>query len=129
MQKKTIQGRDIAFNRKMLESKETGMLILRHKPRKERLKQRESGLNQVLCKIARDNNIILAFDMQELAEEHDKKTKAEILSRMLQNIKLIKKFKNKFKLLNPGNKHQAFSFLLTLGLPTNQAKQATENVE
>ena len=126
MQKKIIQGRDIAFNRKMLESRETGVLILGHKPRKERLKQRESGLNQVLCKIARDNNIILAFDMKEITQEKDKKTRAEILSRMLQNIKLIRKFKNKFRLLNPENKHQAFSFLLTLGLPTNQAKEAVE---
>ncbi len=128
MQKKIIQARDIAFNRKALESKTTGMLVLGHKPGKERLKQRESGLNHVLCKIARDNSIILAFDMQELIREKDKKTKAEILSRMLQNIKLIKKFKNKFRLLNTGNKHQAFSFLLTLGLPTNMAKQAVENI-
>ena len=67
----------------------------------------------------------MAFDLNELRHE-DKKEKAEILSRMLQNIKLIKKFKNKFKLLNTKNKQQAFSFLLTLGLPTEMAKEALD---
>ena len=119
-----VQGKDISFNRKALESRKTSMLVLNHKFGKDKLKQRDSGLNQVLCKIARDNNITLAIDLKELTEEKDKKNKAIILSRITQNIKLIKKFKNKFKLLNQGNKQQAFSFLLTLGLPTKQAKDA-----
>jgi len=59
-----------------------------------------------------------------LKEEKDKKTRAEIVARVLQNIKLIKKYKNKFKLLNYKNRKQAFSFLLTLGLPTKMAKEA-----
>ena len=57
-------------------------------------------------------------------QEKDKKQRAEILAKMLQNIMLTKKYKNKFKLLNYKNKQQAFSFLLSLGLPTNQAKEA-----
>ena len=121
--KKIVQGKDISFNRKVLESKKTRMLILSHTDKKDKLKQRDSGLNQVLCKIARENNIILAIDMNELKIE-DKKTKAQILSRIMQNIKLIKKFKNNFRLLNYNNKEQAFSFLLSLGLPTDVAKRA-----
>jgi len=122
-QKKIVKGKDISFNRKALENKQTGMLILSHKNRKDRLKQRDSGLNQVLCKIACNNNIVLAFDLKELKKGR-KKTKAEILGRMLQNIRLIKKYKNKFKLLNYENKQQGFSFLLSLGLPTDMAKKA-----
>lgn len=125
-QNKIVQGKTIEFNRKALESKETQMLILNHKIGKDRLKQRDSGLNQVLCKIAKENNITLAFDLDELKEEKDKKNKATILARMLQNIKLIKKYKNRFKLLNFKNKQQAFSFLLTLGLDTNMVKKAVE---
>ncbi|MEK6820483.1 MAG: hypothetical protein AABX71_02110, partial [Nanoarchaeota archaeon] len=90
--KKIVQGKDISFNRKVLESKKTRMLILSHTDKKDKLKQRDSGLNQVLCKIARENNIILAIDINELKIE-DKKTKEQILSRIMQNIKLIKKFK------------------------------------
>jgi RNase P/RNase MRP subunit p30 len=120
-----VQGKDISFNRKALESKKTRMLVLSHTDKKDRLKQRDSGLNQVLCKIAKDNSITLAIDLSELKNK-EKKEKAIILSRMLQNIRLIKKFKNKFKLLNPGNKQQAFSLLLTLGMPTSQAKISLE---
>jgi len=121
---KIVQGKTIEFNRKALENKETKILILQHKFGKDRLKQRDSGLNEVLCKIAKENDIVLAIDLNELKKEKDKKTRAEILARILQNIKLIKKYKPKFKLLNYKNKNQAFSFLLTLGLPTNIAKKA-----
>jgi RNase P/RNase MRP subunit p30 len=122
MKKSIVKGRDIAFNRKALENKKTSMLILSHKGTRDRLKQRDSGLNQVLCKIAKENDVTLAFDLDEL--RGDKKQKAKLLSRMLQNIKLIKKYKNKFLLINYKNKKQAFSFLISLGLPTDMAKKA-----
>jgi len=124
--KVVVKGRDISFNRLILENKKVRMLILSHINKKDKLKQRDSGLNEVLCKIAKQNNITLAIDLDELKKEKDKKTKAEILSRILQNIKLIKKYKNDFKILNYKNKNQAFSFLLTLGLPTNLSKKAVE---
>jgi len=124
--KVVVKGRDISFNRLILENKKVRMLILSHINKKDKLKQRDSGLNEVLCKIAKQNNITLAIDLDELKKEKDKKTKAEILSRILQNIKLIKKYKNDFKILNYKNKNQAFSFLLTLGLPTNFSKKAVE---
>jgi RNase P/RNase MRP subunit p30 len=125
MEKEIVQGKDIEFNRKALESRKTKILTLSHTNKKDKLKQRDSGLNQVLCKIARDNNIILAIDMNELKVEN-KKTKALILSRIMQNIKLIKKYKNNFKLINYSNKEQAFSFLISLGMPTDMAKKAVE---
>ena len=121
-QEKIIQGKDISFNRKVLESKNTESLILNHKGR-TKLKQQDSGLNQVLCKIAKKNNITLILDLKELKVK-ELKQKAEILSNILQNIKLIKKYKNKFKIINYKNKPQSFSFLISLGLPTNLSKKA-----
>lgn len=125
--KAIVQGKSIEFNRLMLENRNVSMLILSHKDKKDRLKQRDSGLNQVLCKIAKDNNIIIAINLNELVEEQDKKQKGKILARILQNIKLMKKFRNNFKLINYNNKNSAFSFLLTLGMPTDMAKKAVEN--
>ena len=124
--KAIVAGKNIDFNRIILENKKTNMLVLSHTNKKDRLKQRDSGLNHVLCKIAKQNNIILAFDLNELKYQENKKNKALILARMLQNIRLIKKAKNKFKPLNYNNKHQAFSFLLSLGLPTNMSKEAVD---
>ncbi len=124
MKEKIVYGKDIFFNRNILEKNLATILILSHKQKKDRLRQRNSGLNEVLCKIAKNNNITLAIDLNEIKQEENKEEKAKILSRIIQNIKLIKKFKNKFKLINYKNKPQAKSFLLILGLPTQIIKQA-----
>jgi len=145
IQEKIVQGKDIGFNRIILENKKVDMLILSHTNKKDKLKQRDSGLNHVLCNLAKQNNILLAIDLNELIKTQDKpqnssqkfgileleksegfsrKEKALILARMIQNLKLMKKAKNKFKLLNYKNKSQAFSFLLSLGASTEQAKEA-----
>jgi len=118
-----IIGKTIDYNRLLLESKKINTLILTHKDQKDRMKQRESGLNQVLCKIAKENNVSFAIDLKELTQE-SKKERAEILARIIQNITLIKKYNNKLKLINYTERNTAFSFLITLGLPTNQAKEA-----
>ena len=121
-----VQGKSIEFNRKVLEKGNASMLILSHTDKKDKLKQRDSGLNQVLCKIAKEKGITLAIDLNELMKTPDKKEKSLILARMIQNMRLIKKYNNKFKLLNFRNKPQAFSFLLTLGADTQTAKKALE---
>ncbi len=121
-----VLGRDIKLNRKILENKKVNSLILQHKPKKDRLKQRESGLNEVLCKIAKKNNVTLIINLEELKRERNKQEKSKILSRIIQNLRLIMKFKNKFKIINYKNKSQARSFLLTLGLPTDMTKKSVE---
>jgi RNase P/RNase MRP subunit p30 len=118
-----ILGKSIEFNRKILENKKVNTLIISHKEKKDKLRQRDSGLNQVLCKIARENNITIAFDFSEL--EGEKKEKALLLARLIQNIKLCRKYKTKFIILsNKKEKDSLFSFLLTLGCDTKTAKEA-----
>lgn len=123
--KVVVIGKDISFNREILENKKVNVLVLSHTDKKDRLKQRDSGLNHILCKIAKDNNITFAINLKEF-EIENKKERALILSRLIQNIKLMKKTKNKVILQNYNNKYQAKSFLLTLGMPTIQIKQAVE---
>ena len=121
--KPVVRGKSIDFNRIILENKKVGMLILDHRDKKDKLKQRDSGLNHVLAEIARKNNITLAFDIDEFKIE-DKKEKAKILSRWIHNIKLAKKAGNKIRLLNYKDKKEAFSFLTSLGLDTKKAEEA-----
>jgi RNase P/RNase MRP subunit p30 len=123
--KVVVKGKDAEFNRKILENKKVNILILEHENKRDKLKQRDSGLNQVLCKIARDNNIIIAFDFNEIAKG-DSKEKAILLSRIIQNIKLCKKFKTKFILINISDKDKTnlFNLLLTLGCDTKTAQEA-----
>ena len=121
-----VQGKSIDFNRLMLENRKVNMLILSHTNKKDKLKQRDSGLNHVLCNLARQNNITLAIDFKEILDEKDKKARALILARLEQNLKLMKKSGNKIKIINKQdrNNRDLFSFLLTLRASTSQAKDA-----
>ena len=119
-----VKGRDIEFNRKILENKKVNILVISHRNKKDKLRQRDSGLNHVLCKIAKDNNITIAFDFSEL-KEADKKERALLLARLIQNIKLCRKYKTKFIILsNNQDKDSLFSLLLTLSCDTKTAKDA-----
>ena len=121
-----VQGRDIEFNRKILEIKKVNILVLNHKIGKDKLKERDSGLNQVLCKIAKENSITLAIDFNEL-KEIDKKTRAKIMSRIIQNIKLIKKYKNKLIVINkPEDKLSLSALFRVLGADTKMASEISQ---
>jgi len=118
-----VLGRDIEFNRKILENKRVSVLILNHKIGKDKLKERDSGLNQVLCKIARDNSITFAIDFNEIIT-NDQKQRAKILGRIKQNIKLIKKFKNKVIVINqPEDKLSLSALFRILGADTKLASE------
>ena len=65
-------------------------------PEKERerdfMHYRNSGLNQVLCKISHENRKAIGMDFSEIRKMKDKGD-AEKLGRILQNIMLCKKYK------------------------------------
>lgn len=119
-----VQGKSIDFNRKVLENKKVSMLILSHINKKDKMKERDSGLNQVLCNLARENNITLAIDFHELKTEN-KKEKGKILGRIIQNLKLIKKCRNKLMILNkPKDTRNIKALLRVLGADTKLASES-----
>jgi len=121
-----VQGKDIEFNRKILEIKKINILILQHKTGKDKLKQRDSGLNEILCEIARKNNITLAIDFSEMLESEGKE-RAKMLGRLIQNLKLMKKAGNKIEILNkPEDKKSLQAFLLVLGVDTYLASKLAQ---
>ena len=60
--------------------------------RKDFIHQRASGLNHILCKLAKENNVIVGFSLSSILGAEDKHL---ILGRIRQNIKLCRKFKVK----------------------------------
>ena len=118
-----VEARDEDFNRKILENKKVNILLNPGIQGQDRLKQRNSGLNEVLCKIARDNRIKIAFNLEEIIKKQGKE-RAILLSRLIQNIMLCKKAGTGIEFLGEYDKRDLFSLLLTLGATTNQAKQA-----
>ncbi len=120
-----VEAGDEDFNRKILENPKVNVLLSPELTGRDRLKQRGSGLNEVLCRIAAKNNIKIGIDLEDLREMKGKE-RAVLLSRIIQNINLCKKTKTEIEFFGEYNKKDLFSFLLTLGASTNQAKKITE---
>ena len=121
-----VRAQDTEFNRKILENKDVNVLLSPEiHNRKDKLKERDSGLNEVLCKIAAKNSIKIGININELKNQTPK-NKAIILARIMQNIQLCKRTKTDIKIINckEKDKREAFSLLLTLGASTTQAKKA-----
>ena len=122
-----MQAQNDEFNRKILENKDVDIIINPEMHnRKDKLKQRDSGLNEVLCKLAKKNNIKIGLDISELKNIKGKE-KAKILARIMQNIKLCKRTGAELIITGNYDKKNAFSFLVTLGASTEMAKKAVEN--
>ena len=123
-----VQAQDNIFNRKILENSEVNILLSPElHNRKDNLKQRDSGLNEIHCKLAKQNNIKIAIDLNKI-QKLPKKQKAIILSRIIQNIKLCKRTKTQI-IIFPKTKYKkldVLSFFLTLKSSTQQAKQASQ---
>jgi len=98
--------------------------------RKDFIHHRNSGLNQVLCKIANKNKVIVGINFNNLLKE-TKSRKDTIIGRIQQNIKLCRKYKVKmiigsfasspYEMRNPND---LMSFLIVLGMHPKEAKES-----
>lgn len=126
------KGKEIIFsckndelNRKVLEKEKINVLLLNQSQRRDRVKQRDSGFNQVIAKIAKKKGIGIGINLDEIIKSNPKE-KSDILARIRQNIKLCNKNKLKMKFIFPkGNKrnnHDLKALGLVLGMPTWMTK-------
>ena len=116
---------DNELNRKVLEKEPINILLLNQSFRKDKPKQRNSGFNHVLAKIAKKKNIIIGINLDEIINS-ERKQKSEILARVTQNIKLCSKNKLKMKFISlkqKRNAHDLKALGLVLGMPTSMTKQ------
>lgn len=124
-----VRAQDDEFNRKILETKDVNVLLSPEiHDRKDYMKQRDSGLNEFLTKLAAKNNISIGINIDEI-QKLDKKDKARILARIKQNIMLCKKAKCKISIFPKGKftKQDIMGFMMTLGASTDLAKKASED--
>ena len=121
-----VKARDEEFNRKVLEIKGVNVLLSpeMHKG-KDKLKQRDSGLNEFLCKLAKKNNIKIGICIDEIISLPPMQ-KANMIARIIQNIKLAKRTKTEI-ILWPENKYQKqdiMAFITVLKGSTEMGKKA-----
>lgn len=118
-----FSSNDDELNKKILEKEKINVLLLNLSSRKDRMKQRDSGFNHVLAKLAKKKNISLGINLDEIINS-DSKGKSEILARVRQNIKLCNKNKLKMKFIskNKRERYNLKSLGLILGMPTWMTK-------
>lgn len=103
--KKITLGKDIVFggfdiNRKLIESKKVKILISPHlRVKKDFMVFRSSGLNDVLCKLAKKNKVSIGFSFSEILNSSGIQ-RSEILSRMRQNVRLCGKYEVSMKIFS-----------------------------
>jgi len=125
-----LNGNGNKFNRRALETLKINYLVSPESGKKtDSLKQRDSGLNHVLAKIATKKQIPIVINMSEVSGLKGIE-KSKRIARIIQNIKICKKAKCRIKIASL-SKNKIFdeksrnSFGLSLGMETKQAKQAT----
>jgi len=118
---------DDDLNRKILEKEKIKILLISQKGKNDFAKQRNSGFNHVLAKLAKKSGVIIGINLDEIVDSKGKE-KAEILARVIQNIKICNKNKLKMKFIFPSGKfkrdlYDLRSLGLTLGMPTWMVKE------
>ena len=126
---KTIifSSNDDELNRKILEKLQIQILLINLAGKKDFQKQRDSGFNQVLAKIAKDKNVAIGINFDEIiqASQYEKQ---KIISRIQQNVALCNKNKLRMKFIiqnikNQRDIYELKSFGAVLGMPTWMTKE------
>lgn len=121
-----IQAQNTEFNRKILEYGKFDILLSPEKhteKHKDIAKQLDSGLNEIMSRIAEKNKIAIGVNLEDI-KKLEKKEKALRLMRIAQNIKICNKTKTKIAINSKADKRNIASFLISLGASTQQAASA-----
>ena len=119
-----FSSNDDELNRKVLEKENVEVLLISMAGKKDRQKQRDSGFNHVLAKLAKAKNVAIGINLDEIVASTSKE-KAELLGRVRQNVKLCNKNKLKMRFISK-EKHDSYnlkSLGLILGMPTWMTKE------
>lgn len=96
--------------------------------REDYIHHRASGLNQVLCKLARKNNVAVGFSVSSILNS---KQKPVLLGRIKQNVRLCRKYKVKVVIGSFSSEpyemrslHDLISLFCLLGMHPSEARKA-----
>ena len=116
-------------NREIIEKSQANLIFaLEEAGKKDFMHQRGSGLDHILAKLAHDNNVIIGFSLSPILNTGNKHI---ILGRMMQNIKLCRKYKvktaiasfakNPYEVRSP---YDIISLFMVLGMQQKEVKDA-----
>ena len=126
------KGGSDELNRKLIEDKRTDILLDPEPETYDKLHYRSSGLNHVLCKLAKKNNVCIAFSFRRMLYS---KNRALLFGKIMQNIKLCRKYKvnvvfgsfaeNKWEMRSP---HELKTLMQCLGMRAEEEKKSLSSV-
>ena len=110
--------------KKILEKETINVLLLNLVNKKDRFKQRDSGFDSVLARLAKKKNVIIGINLDEVLNS-EKREKSDIISRIRQNVRLCNKNKLKMEFISSKkiDKYNLKSLGLMLGMPTWMTKE------
>ena len=128
-----LVGGDDAFNRRAIETLKINYLVSPERGfKKDSLKQRDSGINHVAAKLAKEKNVSIVVDFSEVARLKGK-GKALRLEKIIQNIKICRKAGCKIKIANFAtngkevvDEKARMSFGISLGMSSCQSADAVK---
>jgi RNase P/RNase MRP subunit p30 len=109
---------DDELNRKVMEKLKVDGVLIYLDERKDYMKQRDSGFNEVMARIAKKKKLAVYFDLDEV---FDSKYRERVLSRLKQNIDLCNRVSVPIKVVVGKNKRDEFetkALFASLGAPT-----------
>ena len=119
-----FSSEDEETNKKVLEKENIEILLLNQSGTRDSRKQRNSGFNHVMAKLAKKKGVVIGINLDELIKSSEKE-KAAIIARVRQNIKICNKNKLKMKFIYKNQKrnlHDLQALGLVLGMPTWMTK-------
>ena len=124
-----IEGSSEEKNRKAVENKQVDILLAPERAgKKDKFTQRDSGLNHVLCALAKKNDVAIGFSFSDVLNSPHRAT---VLGRMMQNVRLCRKYKVKMVVAsfahNPWEMrpaHDMVAFAQVLSMTPKEAQQA-----
>ncbi len=125
-----VHGGDLEVNRIAVETPEVDILLHPELKDPNQESRQDSGLDQVMIKLAKKNNVAIEFGLNDVIYSY-KKTRASVLKNLLYNAKLVRKYKVPFILTSgswsPWNLRAAsdlLSFGKYLGFQDPEIKKA-----
>lgn len=112
-------GGNYAINKKILDNKKVNLLLDPEPLSRDFMKYYDSGLNQVLVKSAKKNNIGIGFSLERLIKS-DKLEKVNLFGKIMQNIMMCNKYKVNIYIVSFSNKN--VNDLNSLGISLNAKK-------
>lgn len=124
-----IFGGSENLNRNAVENKKVDILVSPERNiREDNLHYRNSGLNQVLCKLAAKNKVAIGFSFSDILNSNER---GKLLGRMMQNVRLCRKYKVKIVFASfartkyeQRNAKDLMAFARAMGMNGNQANEA-----